>query len=104
MASLVQDGIDGRVRLGSEVGDHDVLGVIVKEKPGLLPTECFGEWVEISHCRSTSFAVRYAPDERLEPFPQGRRAIEGGGTIVHGGTGNKIPIPRRSNVFIFIAL
>ena len=104
MASLVQDGIDGRVGLRGEVGDHDILGVVVEEKPGLLPAERFGERVKISHGRGADCAARYAPDERLEPGPLGFTTIEGRGTVVHSGTRNKVPIPRRGDVFILVAL
>jgi len=104
MPSLVQDGIDGRVGVRREVGDHDVLGVVVKEKPGLLPAERFGEGVEISHGRGTDYAVRYAANERLQPGPLGIVTVEGRGAVVHSGTGNKIPIPRRGDVLVLVAL
>jgi len=104
MPSLVQDGIDGRVGVRREVGDHDILGVVVKEKPGLLPAECFGERVKISHGRGTDCAVRYAANERVEPGPQGIITVERRGTVVHSGTGNKIPIPCRGDVLVLVAL
>ena len=102
MSSLVQDGIDGRIGVRGDVGDHDVLGIIVKKEPGLLPAKGFGEWVEILHGRSAGFAVRYAADERFEPFPLGLRAVERRSTIVYSDTGNEIPVPRSSNVFVFV--
>ena len=104
MPSLVQNGIDGRAGLRREVGDHDILGVVVEEKPGLLPAERLGERVEISHGRGTDCAVRYAANERLEPGPLGVITVEGRGTIVHRGTWNKIPIPRRGDVLVLVAL
>jgi len=104
MLSLVQDGIDGRVGVRREVGDHDVLGIVVKEKPGLLPAERFGEGVEISHGRGTDCAVRYAAHERLQPGPLGIVTVEGCGVVDHSGTGNKIPIPRRGDVLVLVAL
>jgi len=103
MPSLVQGGIDGRVSVRGEVGDHDVLGIVVKKEPGLLPAEGFGEWVEIFHGRDAGFAVRYTADERFEPFPLGLRAVERRSTIVHSGTGDEIPVPRSSDVFVFVA-
>jgi hypothetical protein len=57
MPSLVQDGIGRHVGERRDVGDHDVLDIVFKEKPGLLPTECLGHWVEISHGRGTGIAV-----------------------------------------------
>jgi len=104
MQSLVQDGIDARVGKRGEVSDHDVLGIVVKKEPGLLPAEGFGEWVEIFHSRGAGFAVRYTADERFEPFPLGLRTVERRSTIVNSGTGNEIPIPRSSDVFVFVAL
>ena len=104
MPSLVQNGIDGRAGLRREVGGHDILGVVVEEKPGLLPAERLGERVEISHGRGTDCAVRYAANERLEPGPLGVITAEGRGTIVHRGTWNKIPIPRRGDVLVLVAL
>jgi hypothetical protein len=104
MPSLVQDGIDGCGAEGSKVGDHDVLSIVVEEKPGLLPAELFGEWVEIPHGGSTCFAVRDAAYERLKPYPIGLGAMEWRGTIVYGSTGNEIPIPGCKNVFVLVAL
>lgn len=103
MPSLVQDGINGCGAAGSEVGDHDVLGIVVKEKPGLLPAERLSKRVEIPHGSSTSFAIRYAAYERLKPFPTGIGAIEWRGTVVYGSTGNEIPIPGCGDVFILVA-
>jgi hypothetical protein len=104
MPSLVQDRIDGRVGVRGEVGDHDILGIIVKEEPGLLPAKGFGEWVGIFHGRSTDFAIRYATDKRFEACPLSLRAVERHSTIVHGSAGNEIPIPRSSDVFVFVTL
>lgn len=101
--SLVQDGIDGRIGARREVGDHDVLDIVVKEKPGLLPAQRLGVRVEISHRCGTGVAVRHAADERLEPCPLGMGTVERRGTIVNSGTRNKVPIPRRGDVFVFVA-
>ena len=80
------------------------MGIVVKKEPGLLPAKGFGEWVEIFHGRSTGFAVRYVADERFEPFPLGLRAVQRRSTIVHSDTWNEIPVPRSSNIFVFVPL
>ena len=57
MPSLVQNGINGYGATRSEVGDHDVLGIVAEEEPGLLPAESFGKWIEISHGCGTSLVI-----------------------------------------------
>jgi hypothetical protein len=67
VSSLVQDGVNGGggVRR-SDVGDHDVLNVVIEEEPRFLPAECFREWVEIAHGRDACVVVRHAANERLK--------------------------------------
>ena|SRR5712671_2688380 len=104
MPFLIQDGIDGCGGVGREVGDHDVLRVVIEEEPGLLEAECLREWVAIAHDCSTGSAVRDTTDERFESRPQSMGAVEWCGTVVYRGAGNKVPIPGRSDVLVLIAL
>jgi hypothetical protein len=104
MPPLVQDGIDRGGGVGGQVGDHDVLRVVVEEEPGLLPAECFGLGVEISHGGGASLACRYAADEGLESVIRDASALEFRGTVFYGGTRDEIPIPGRSDVFVFVSL
>lgn len=102
---LVQDRVNGRggVQRG-DVGDHDVLNVVIEEEPRFLPAERLCEWVEVSHGCDACFVVRHATNERLKSRLLCIRAVKRCGSVVGRGAWDEVPIPCCRYVLVFVAL